>query len=616
MDTKFLSLNFAELNRLFPYFLLLDTNLNIIQMGDVLKVLCGARTGENFFDHFDQEEMADAKTFYRSTQISPKGLDGSVIGKWEDISSQKSYLFAGEKFLPKNNQELIMADTAVEKPADIKEQFLANMSHEIRTPMNAIISMAGQLSKTMLTEEQDYYLQMIQSASTNLLAIINDILDLSKIKDGKLNLHFKGFNFQVVLSEVKQLMMHEAEKKGLEIDFIFQEGIDIAPVLIGDPVRINQVISNLVSNAIKFTEKGSVLVTAAILKDDQESQEIKILVKDTGIGMEPEFLNRLFDNFCQEHESVSRKYGGTGLGMSISKTLVEQMGGHFDVKSIKGVGSEISFVIKLQKGADTHLTDEVKAIQHEDLFAGRKILIVDDNETNRLVASTILLNYGSQVLNAEHGEMALNMVKEEVYDIILMDIQMPVMDGYETTRILRQQGYSGTIIALTASVAPGEREKCLAAGMDDYLTKPIHEKLLIEVIDNWVQKKPLQHFPGLESTQPLYSLEGLRIISKGREDFVTKMIEMFCQQVPDALINLNARFEENDLSQVSKLAHKLKSTIDHLEIRSIQRTIRAIETQSDEHGSREELVPMINEVNGILHQVIEELRLEIAERNG
>lgn len=620
MEINSLSFSIDQLNRLFPCFILLDTNMNITQMGKVLKDICGDCIGENFFHHFEpfnQKDNLNLQTFGISTNINLKVVDGSVIGKWEEIGFQESFLFAGEKVLLKNSQlqtqELSNAKIDTEKTQDIKQLFLVNMSHEIRTPMNAIISMANQLSRTTLTNEQDYFTQTIQTASKNLLVIIDDILDISKIDAGKLDLENSGFNLTIILSEVMQLMMHKAEKKGLEIDYILPEDIHISPVLIGDSNRINQVILNLLSNSIKFTDNGSVILTAVVLQNDEDSQEIEISVKDTGIGMDPEFVNLLFENFSQEHESISRQYGGIGLGMSISQKLVSQMGGHFKVESEKGVGSAISFVIKLKKGSNADLPKAVKTTYNEELFAGRKILIVDDNETNRLVASTVLLGYGAQVLNAEDGDMALEMVKEDAYDIILMDIQMPVLDGYETTRMLRQKGYLGTIIALTASVVAGEKERCIAAGMDDYLTKPINEELLIDVINSWIKEKPLD-IPEPEFTQPLYSLEGLRIISKGREDFVTKMIELFCGQVPDALTNLNASFQENDLPQVSKLAHKLKSTIDHLEIKSIQRTIRDIEVLSEE-GSRAELIPMIDEVNRVLIQVMEELQLELEERN-
>jgi len=620
MESNFLSFGTVQLNRLFPYFILLDTDMTITHMGEVLKNVCGDCIGGNLYDHFeqfDEQDLFDVQNFGRSTNISLKGVEGAITGKWEEFGFEKSFLFAGEKLLLKDQQQPapnLTVKTDAGKMSDVKEMFLANMSHEIRTPMNAIISMANELSKTTLTDEQDYYNQTIQTASKALLAIINDILDLSKIDAGKLSLEHIGFDLARVLSDVMQVIGHKAHKKGLEIKDILPESPPISPVLMGDPHRINQVIWNLMSNAIKFTTEGSVSLTARVLKEEKDSQEIEILVKDTGIGMDAEFVSRLFENFSQEHESVSREYGGIGLGMSISQKLVAQMGGHFKVESEKGVGSAISFVIKLQKGQHIDLPKISETESNEELFEGRRILIVDDNETNRLVASTILLGYGAQVLNAEDGQIALDMAKEDVYDIILMDIQMPVLDGYEATKKLRLQGYTGTIIALTASVVPGEREKCLAAGMDDYLTKPINEKQLIDVINSWIKEKPV-YIPGPAFIEPLYSLDGLRIISKGREDFVTRMIELFCTQVPDALGNLNASFQQDDLPQVSKLAHKLKSTIDHLEIKSIQRTIRSIETLSDESGNKEELTPMIDDVNRILDEVIRELRLEVEARN-
>ncbi|RDC56186.1 response regulator [Pedobacter chinensis] len=761
MGTNFLSFEVIQLNRLFPYFILLDTDMCIRQMSDLLKNICGDCTGNKFFDHFESLDLRndiDQHTFGKTINISLKTLNGSVTGKLESMGSHELYFFAGEKYREKDSQwimtantdagldaidhkpdapslserhdfdniikkmgfgllemdingeiiyandifctmsgydltyikgkipgqlfaneffstqhlpvstndlvselneiefldangdqklwlasrsinynnrnenhgwviicldisqyrsveqKLIMAKMDAERMANVKEMFLANMSHEIRTPMNAIMSMSNQLSKTTLNTEQDYYVQTIQTASKNLLVIINDILDLSKIDAGMLKLEYIGFNLSMVLTDVMQVIMHKAQKKGLEIGYIPPMDINISNVLMGDPYRINQVVLNLMSNAIKFTEKGSVFLTATVLQDHEDSQEIEILVKDTGIGMDPEFVDRLFDNFSQEYESVSRKYGGTGLGMSISQKLVSQMGGHFKVKSKKGEGSEISFVVDFKKGLSTDLPNETKTIHNEDLFLGRKILIVDDNEMNRLVASTILLSYGAQVIIAENGEIALQMVSEEGYDIILMDIQMPVLNGYDTTRMLRERGYEGIIIALTASAILGEREKCIGAGMDDYITKPINEELLVSVLDSWMKRKadPIK-VP--ELNLPLYNLDGLRLISKGREDFVTKMIELFCEQMPVALTDLNSSIQQNDLPQVSKIAHKLKSTIDHLGIMSIQRTIRSIETLSDENGSNEELLLMIAEVDSTLNQVIKELKLEIMERN-
>ena len=621
MDIHSLSLGIAQLNRLFPYFLILDANMNISHMGEVLKNDGENSIGKNFFDHFDgieQHEISSLQNSDTSTTISSRFSSVSIIGKWEELSPEKLYLFAGEKLLENSKQpaqEFISTQVAGEEPADVKEMFLATMSHEIRTPMNAIISMSNQLSQTTLSNDQDYYLQTIQTASKKLLGIIDDMLEVSVLNAGQLQLEHIGFDLSVILSEVMQMVEDDAQKKGLAIAYQLPQNPVLSPVLTGDPYRIKQVVENLMSNAIKFTESGSVRLTVSVLNEEPDYQEIEIAVTDTGIGMAPEFISRLFDSFSQEHESVSREYGGTGLGMSISRKLVDEMGGHFKVESEKGVGSTISFLIKLQKGSSTDLPQLIKRTYDEELFAGRRILIVDDNEMNRLVATTILLNCGAQVLNAEDGQMALDMVEEDFYDIILMDIQMPVLDGYETTRTLRRQHYTGRIIALTASVAPGEREKCIAAGMNDYLTKPIDEDLLIAVVGGWMESKEAVPLPEPEVAAPLYSLEGLRVISKGREDFVTRMIEMFCQQVPEALSNLNACFQQNDLAQVSKLAHKLKSTVDHLEIKSIQRTIRNIETLSEDQGSREELTVMVDEVNAVLNRVIESLQLEIKLRN-
>jgi PAS domain S-box-containing protein len=753
MNSFSLSLDPTQLNRLFPYFILLDSDMKILHIGDKLKNIYADCQNGNFFDYFELHELngKGQLPLGEPLLISPMHTGGKIRGCWEKSAEQELLFFAGADYIKQNGlgeingknnatsdtyplpnahhfdrilgnmgfgfiemdvagriqyankrfcalsgyaldnmyqqmpdvlfgndffaaaykdedwgetdaalheivftdaqgnqrlwlasravnynernentgwisicfdvsdhksfeQELITARKDAERLATIKAMFLANMSHEIRTPMNAIISMTNLLSKTTLTEEQDYYIQTVQTASKSLLVIIDDILDLSKIDAGKLNLEQIGFSLPMVFSEVMQVVTHKAIKRGLEIHYLPPADIEISPVLVGDPYRITQVVLNLMTNAIKFTKKGSVLLTAIVREDSETYQEIEVLVKDTGIGMDPEFLSRLFDNFSQEYESVTREYGGTGLGMSISQKLVSQMGGYFNVKSKKGQGSEISFVIKLEKGKTTDVPAETKITHKEDLFAGRKILIVDDNEMNRLVASTVLLAYGPQVMVAENGEIALDMLNEEAYDIVLMDIQMPVLNGYDTTKTLRAGGYTGVIIALTASAIEGEREKCLAAGMDDYITKPINAELLISVIDNWIQKTASQVIaPNIDL--PLYNLDGLRVISKGREDFVTKMIEMFCGQIPDTLKQLNQASADGDLEQLSKLAHKLKSTIDHLAIIPLQRIIREIEAVDEGSIPAPKLAEMIAEVNDVLNRVMAELREEIVIRN-
>ncbi|WP_316739383.1 PAS domain S-box protein [Pedobacter aquatilis] len=483
----------------------------------------------------------------------------------------------------KKNQELELVDARVEaeQSAQSKETFLANMSHEIRTPMNAIMSMANQLAKTNLEPQQEFYLETIHTASKNLLVIINDVLDLSKIDAGKLSLENIGFNLIDVLQNAMQVITHKGEEKGLDLNNFHFDG-NIAKVLIGDPYRLNQVLLNLMTNAVKFTEKGSVDLICRVIADKPNSQVIHTSVVDTGIGMEASFVKHLFEKFSQEYESVSRKYGGTGLGMSICKELIEQMGGEIFVDSVKGVGTTISFVIEFQKGKSDDVPEKAETTFSEDFLIGKKVLVTDDNDLNRLVASILLLDYGATVMVAENGEVALDMIEKETFDVILMDIQMPVMNGYDTTRKIRKMGNNIPIIALTASAIKGEKEKCIAMGMNDYITKPINEEDFLKTIDKWIKQEENNqtNYEVMEedTEQVLYDLSTLRQISKGREAFVKKMVDMFCEQTPLSVKEMIDAYHENDFQQMGAIAHKLKPSIDNLNISSLQKVIRDIET--------------------------------------
>lgn len=389
--------------------------------------------------------------------------------------------------------ELLDAKVQAEQFAKAKEIFLANMSHEIRTPMNAIMGMSNQLAKTALSRKQKFYLDTVHSASENLLVIINDILDLSKIEAGKLTIENIGFELNSVVNKVVQVITHRAEEKGLALNYHLTP--QLAPVFIGDPYRINQVLLNLITNAIKFTEKGSIDITCRVLEDHQDSQLIEVSVIDTGIGMDESYLERLFEKFSQENESVTRKFGGTGLGMSICKQLVGLMGGGIHAQSKKGCGTTISFTLQLKKGNATDLKEKQQVRFKPGFLVGCNVLLVDDNEMNRLVASLILRNNKATVFHAANGNQALNQLKNGDIDLVLMDIQMPEMDGYEATRIIRQRGNTLPVIALTAEAIKGEQEKCLEAGMNDYISKPFKEHEFLSVIARWVTPKDLPGIP-------------------------------------------------------------------------------------------------------------------------
>lgn len=412
--------------------------------------------------------------------VIEKDKDGKpllLIGTHTDISSQKTI-----------EQELIFAKEAAEASTNAKEMFLANMSHEIRTPMNAIVGMANQMSKTNLDSNQQFYLGNIQSAADNLLIVINDILDLSKIEAGKLTLEHIAFQPNQVLERAMIVMMHKAEEKGLSLINSYNDE-KLANVLIGDPYRLNQILLNLLSNAIKFTEKGIVDIDCEVVKNDESNQIIKLSVTDSGIGMDEAFIKILFQKFSQEDESVTRKFGGTGLGMSICKNLVELMNGDIEVFSKKGVGTTVVVTIPFEKGNTAMLPIKGTETVNTNLLAGKKILVADDNEMNRLVASSILEQYQSIIIEAENGQEAVDKMRNEYFDIVLMDVQMPVMDGIEATKEIRRTiSENVPIIALTAMALKGDDVRLIKEGMSDHLSKPFDEAQLLNIISRWLGK--------------------------------------------------------------------------------------------------------------------------------
>lgn len=363
-----------------------------------------------------------------------------------------------------------------EKANQAKSEFLANMSHEIRTPMNAIIGIASILGRTPLSAQQEKFVATLQQSADSLLALVNDLLDISKIEDNKVELESVPFRPAEVVERVVKILAQQAIDKGINLSF--QPSDPLTQSVIGDPQRLYQILLNLVSNAVKFTEAGAVTLTLSEMPGQPGQSDLKFEVLDTGIGIAPDKLGQIFEKFVQAESSTTRRYGGTGLGLPIARSLADRMGGTLEVDSRLGEGTRFTLTLSLKRD-DGAARPESETPEKNTRSAGGRVLLIEDNAANVLVATAMLENFGYEVVVAGNGVQGLKRLKTERFDLALMDVQMDEMDGFETTQRYREwetdQGRDRLpIIAMTAYGMAGDREKCLAAGMDEYLAKPIN----------------------------------------------------------------------------------------------------------------------------------------------
>ncbi len=452
-----------------------------------------------------------------------------------------------------------------------KQQFLSNMSHEIRTPMNAIIGFTNVILKTKLDEKQKEYLSAIKVSGDTLIVLINDILDLAKVDAGKIVMERMPFKLSTSISSMLHMFETKIQEKNIELVEEFDAAIP--EVLIGDSVRLHQIILNLLSNAVKFTNKGKITVSVKMLKEDAEKVTLKFTIKDTGIGIPEDQLATIFDAFHQASNDTTRLYGGTGLGLAIVKKMIAIKGGTIDIKSKVNEGSIFSFILSFKKTSLKVKIDGGSEIEREAGVGAVKVLVVEDLTLNQLLIKTLLEDFGFEMDIVDNGKIAIEKLKKnngltidtKEYDIILMDLQMPIMNGFDTTEYIRNIMHSQIpIIALTADVTTADVEKCRAVGMNDYISKPIDEKLLYSKILKYLKAayaKATADEPAstkvLADEKKCINLDYLKQLTKNNSETIAEMIEIYLEETPQLINTMKQAIDNKNWELLRITAHSI-----------------------------------------------------------
>jgi PAS domain S-box-containing protein len=464
---------------------------------------------------------------------------------------------AGVVVAIQNIDVLVKAREAALEAARVKSEFVTNVSHELRTPLSGVIGMTGLLLSTTLDDTQKEYARTIERSARDLLSIIDEILAFARAESGELELDAIDFDLRALVGELEGAFAEAASAKGLELACLVEDAVPYG--LRGDPVRLREVLSHVLGNAVKFTSEGTVVLRASLAGAGPAEAVVRFDVTDTGIGVTPEAQERLFRPFSQADSSSSRKYGGTGLGLALSKRLVEAMGGDIGVRSQPGHGSTFWFSARFARRDDTG--DAVPAAPASDRAGRPRVLVVEDTPVNQKVAVAMLENLGYQADVVGNGLEAVEACANTAYDAVLMDCQMPGMDGYKAAAWIRQREGPPRripIIALTASVGQGDRERCLAAGMDDYLGKPARLQTLDSALRKWIPRmgerpSPADVASGLPAEHPLRMLE-----RQGRDELVVEIIDLFLETTPQRLEQMRDARLKGDTKELFSLAHSLK----------------------------------------------------------
>lgn len=562
------------------------------------------------FEKEVRESFQDRKTFFREGRFASlngeyrwcmiigapfyntDGTFGGYIGSTYDITNQ----IEAQDDIKKYQELLISAKEAAETANKAKSEFLANMSHEIRTPINGIVGMIDLTLLTELTEDQRDNLMTAKACTSSLLTVVNDVLDFSKMEAGKMNLEHITFNLKELVEDIIRSHAPRANDKDLELNYAFSSSVP--QFVIGDPNRLRQILNNLISNAIKFTIRGEVMLMIKVIKVTKEDAELVFSVKDTGIGIEKNDMDRLFQSFSQIENSYTRQFGGTGLGLVISKQLLEMMGGTIEVESEYGVGSTFRFTLKLRIG-NASMTNKKLLPTITKAEKSLRLMVVEDDRINQKVIQKMLEERGHKVKTAGNGMEAIELFSQEQFDAILMDIQMPKMNGVETTakiRSLETVDHHTPIIAITAYSLPGDREKFINLGMDEYISKPIQMEELFELLEHLTQKQS-----GETPDYVMMTEEGEIVFSFGRTDFAKSQNEEDLKLLTGLMEQLGMETVTDNNFRIEKIAKEIKKAAGQIDAIDIKDLAFKIELAS-RRGN-------LTEVKSYVDQIMEEFQL-------
>ncbi|MCE9539268.1 MAG: response regulator [Bacteroidetes bacterium] len=565
-----------------------------------------------------------------------KDEKGNVLGVFaaaRDITDQKrvenelkaAKVFAelatgiAEEAQSKAENATIVAEDAVKA----KQQFLSNMSHEIRTPMNAIIGFTKVVLKTELSAKQKEYLSAIKTSGDALIVLINDILDLAKVDAGKMTFEKTPFKMEASISAMLHLFETKIQEKNLEL--VKKYDSKIPKVLVGDPVRLHQIILNLVSNAVKFTAKGKITVSVVLLTEDEDIATLEFSISDTGIGIEENKIEHVFENFHQASSSTSRLFGGTGLGLAIVKKLVEPQGGSITVKSKIGEGSTFSFVLSFQK-TKAEAQSESEMLEMDPEIKSIKVLVVEDIALNQLLMKTLLDDFGFERDIASNGKIAIEKLQNKSFDIILMDLQMPEMNGFEATEYIRKTMNSKIpIIALTADVTTVDLAKCKAVGMNDYIAKPIDERVLYSKIISFVKKPMPLKAKGIAGNENYpnekFKCTDLKYLikrTKNNPKLMMEMITLYLEQTPSLIDSMKKSVQDKDWDSVYAAVHKMIPSFSIMGMSiDIENTAKRVQEYAGTKQQTEEIPGLVSHLENVCAQACKELELDYTNyKNG